>query len=225
VRLPDPPLLLVTDRAQTRYPLLDVVAASCAAGCRWISLREKNLPAANQIELARALRQVTGRHAARLTLHGSPATAHNAGADGVHLAAGGDVVAARKLLGADALIGLSVHAAGEVADLNAGIVDYVIAGPVYPTASKPGYGPVLGANELAQIVRATPVPVIAIGGVTPENIMPLVMVGAAGIAVMGSVMRAENPGQAVTALLAALAAARASASPIGGDALVRHPHA
>jgi thiamine-phosphate pyrophosphorylase len=225
VRLPDPPLLVVTDRAQARYPLLDVVAASCAAGCRWISLREKNLPAAKQIELAHTLRQVTRKYAARLTLHGSPALARAAGVDGVHLAAGGDVMAARKLLGADALIGLSVHAADEVADRNSGIVDYVIAGPVHPTASKPGYGPALGVEELGRIVRATRVPVIAIGGVTPDNITALVMAGAAGIAVMGGVMRADTPGEEVSALAAALTTARGSAAAIGGDPLIGHPKA
>ena len=72
--------------------------------------------------------------------------------------------------------------------------------------SKPGYGPALGPQGLTLIAKACPVPVIAIGGVTFENIPDCLVAGAAGIAVMGGVMRAENPGDAVAQLIAALGA-------------------
>ncbi len=89
--------------------------------------------------------------------------------DGVHLAAGSDANEARRLLGKDALIGLSIHGAEEARAVDARSVDYVIAGPVFETASKPGYGPALGPDGLALIAKASPVPVIAIGGIDPEN--------------------------------------------------------
>ena len=90
MNLPDPPLLLVTDRRQAGRPLAEVIAPACAAGCRWISVREKDLPAAEQVALARGLLPIARRWGARVTLHGTAEMARAAGVDGVHLAAGSD---------------------------------------------------------------------------------------------------------------------------------------
>ena len=73
--LPDPPLLVITDREQAAKPLPDMLDAVFAAGCRWASLREKDLPAAAQIALAKILLPVARIWQARLTLHGDPAIA------------------------------------------------------------------------------------------------------------------------------------------------------
>jgi thiamine-phosphate pyrophosphorylase len=143
------------------------------------------------------------RFGARLTLHGDPALA--LGLDGVHLPAGADAAAARAALGRDALIGISIHAAAE-AQRHDRTVDYAVLGPVYATASKPGYGPVLGPEGVRQIARGAPVPIIAIGGITPQRIADVMSAGAAGVAVMGSVMRSQDPAAEVGALLAALRA-------------------
>jgi thiamine-phosphate pyrophosphorylase len=78
----------VTDRRQARHPLTGVVAAALAAGCRWVSLGEKDLPADEQILLARALMPMVHAQAAKLMLHGEASVARAAGADGVHLASG-----------------------------------------------------------------------------------------------------------------------------------------
>jgi thiamine-phosphate pyrophosphorylase len=204
VRLPVPPLLLVTDRSQALLPLADIVARACAGGCRWVSLREKDLPADEQIALARSLVPIAQRYGARLTLHGAADLARTAGLAGVHLAAAGDAAAARKILGPQALVGISIHSAAEAGLLDPRVVDYAIAGPAYLTASKPGYGPALGPDGLAGICRAAPVPVIAIGGIETENVGDVITAGAAGIAVMGSVMRAADPGRVIEDLLAAL---------------------
>ena len=162
--IPQPPLLLVTDRAQARLPLDDIVARACAAGCRWVSVREKDLPADEQIALARRLAPIAQRFGARLTLHGDAAQARAAGLSGVHLSAAGDAAAARATLGLHALVGISIHDAEEARALDPAVVDYAVAGPAYLTASKPGYGPALGPDGLAAICPATPVPVVAIGG-------------------------------------------------------------
>lgn len=202
--LPHPPLLLITDRQQSRRPLVDVVAASLDAGCRWISVREKDLGETEQIALIEALRPFARRHDARLTLHGTAALALRAGTDGVHLSSGSDVEAARAMLGPGALIGVSIHHADELPEVVG--ADCVIAGPAYATASKPGYGPALAPAGIVGFVRG--IPVIAIGGIAPANVAPLRLVGAAGIAVMGGVMRADDPGGEVRAMIAALANVR-----------------
>jgi thiamine-phosphate pyrophosphorylase len=141
---------------------------------------------------------------ARLTVHGGVPTAVASGADGVHLAAGGDVIGARTALGPGARVGLSIHSVAEVRALDPNFVDYAIVGPVFETASKPGYGPALGPEGIRAIAAASRVPVIAIGGITPERVAEVMAAGAAAIAVMGSVMRARDPGEEVRALLATL---------------------
>jgi thiamine-phosphate pyrophosphorylase len=204
MRLPQPPLLIVTDRRQATQPLDAIVHAACAAGCRWVSLREKDLPASEQVALFVHLRPIAHASGAVLTLHGDAALAHLAQADGVHLPAGADTAAARAALGSEALIGISLHSANEAARMDPH--DYAIAGPAYETASKPGYGPALGAAGMAAICAVSRVPVIAIGGIGPENITDLLRAGAAGIAVMGAVMRSPEPGREAQRLLAALEA-------------------
>lgn len=202
MRLPEPPLLLVTDRRQARGNILDKAAAAFAAGCRWVSLREKDLPQAEQGELLRTLLVRARPFQAKVTLHGDPKIARDAGADGVHLASGSDATAARRVVGKDALVGLSIHNADEARKVDPAVVDYAIAGPVFETASKPGYGPALALEGLALIVKASPVPVIAIGGIASETLSNCLSAGAMGVAVMGSVMRAEDPGKEIENLLA-----------------------
>jgi thiamine-phosphate pyrophosphorylase len=204
VRLPSPLLLLVTDRQQARLPLEEVVERACAGGCRWVSLREKDLPAGAQVALARRLRPIAQRYGARLTLHGDAELARMAGLDGVHLPAQADAAAARAALGPRALVGISIHGAAEARALDPSVVDYAVAGPAYPTASKPGYGPALGPNGLTAICRAAPVPIVAIGGIEADNAATVMAAGAGGIAVMGSVMRGADPRNLIEALLAAL---------------------
>ncbi len=203
MRLPEPPFLLVTDRRQARGDILDIATAAFEAGCRWVSLREKDLPQAEQNELLRALLVCARPFQAKVTLHGDPKLARDAGADGVHLAAGSDTAAARQVVGKDALVGLSIHKADAARRVDPAVVDYVIAGPVFETTSKPGYGPALGPEGLVLIAEASPVPVIAIGGVTFETLSDCLSAGAMGVAVMGGVMRAGDPGKEIGNLLAA----------------------
>ena len=204
MRVPDPPLLIVTDRRQARRPLPDVVAAALKAGCRWISVREKDLPADEQVLLARSLISITRRQGAKLTVHGDATLAAAAGADGVHLPAGSDPAAARALLGRQKLIGVSIHTVTEAENIDPSSVDYVLAGPAFETASKPGYGPELGRKGLAAIARATSVPVLAIGGINTARVADLIAGGAAGVGVMGSVMRSADPERETSALVSTL---------------------
>ena len=116
---------------------------------------------------------------------------------------------ARQLLGSGALIGVSIHNAAEAEMLDPATVDYAIAGPAYATASKPGYGPFLGPRGIAGICRAIALPIIAIGGITAARIPEILHSDAVGVAVMGGVMRAEDPGEETKRLLAAMAQPRA----------------
>jgi thiamine-phosphate pyrophosphorylase len=204
VKLPVPPLLLVTDRRQARRPLAEIVGQALDTGCRWISLREKDLPDDEQVPLARSLLPMTRRHGALLMIHGEATLAKLAGTDGVHLPAGSDSAVARAALGADKLIGVSIHSVSEVEALDPAVVDYALAGPAFETESKPGYGPEIGRKGLAEMARAARVPLLAIGGINTVRVAEVIATGCTGVAVMGGVMRAADPASHVSALLATL---------------------
>ncbi|WP_210324202.1 thiamine phosphate synthase [Azorhizobium oxalatiphilum] len=200
--LPSPPILLITDRAQARGDLASILDAAFGAGLRWASVREKDLPEAEQLALVRRLLPIARTHGARLTLHGTPALAAEAGVDGVHLASGSDAREARALLGPGALVGLSIHSEAEVRAAPPE-ANYLIAAPAFATASKPGYGPALGHDGLARFARSTLLPVLALGGIDAEAMRICHKSGVSGVAVMGGVMRAADPAAEARGLLAA----------------------
>ncbi|HKC33861.1 MAG TPA: thiamine phosphate synthase, partial [Xanthobacteraceae bacterium] len=143
------------------------------------------------------------RHGAFLSIGGDLDLAVELAADSVHLGAGASVAAARRKLGPSALIGISAHGEADIAAAQAAGADYATLSPIYPTQSKPGYGPALGVAAITQAARS-PLPVLALGGVTAERAPACMRAGAAGIAVMGEVMRAAarpgGVGEAVQAL-------------------------
>ena len=211
-KVPQPPLLLVTDRRQALRPLQAVVAAAVGAGCRWVSVREKDFPADEQILLARSLLPLVRAQGGKLMLHGAASLARDAGIDGVHLPAGRDAAAARALVGPEKILGVSIHTVTEAEQIDPACVDYALAGPAFETPSKPGYGPEIGRKGLADIARACRVPVLAIGGINAGRIAEVVARGAGGVAVMGGVMRAADPAQETRSLLASLNGALAMRS-------------
>jgi thiamine-phosphate pyrophosphorylase len=200
VRLPVPPLLVISDRRQARRPLEELAEAVFAGGCHWFSLREKDLPPAERRALLGALVALGHRWGATVTVHDDIDAAAMADADGVHLPSGGSPEAARLRL-PGALIGASAHSAEEASTLLSAGADYVTVSPVFVTASKPGYGPALGLDGLAHVVARAAGPVIALGGVTAANAASCRAAGAHGIAVMGEVTRAADPRAAVKAIL------------------------
>jgi thiamine-phosphate pyrophosphorylase len=202
-RLPIPPLLVISDRSQAGRPIAEVAAAAFAGGCRWFSLREKDLPAAERRSLLAELVALGRPRGAIVMAHDDLDAVLATGAGGVHLPSGGDPAAARARL-PRALIGASAHGAAEAAALIAAGADYVTVSPVFLTASKPGYGPALGLDGLAEAVAAARGPVLALAGITPANAGACLGSGAAGIAVMGEIMRAADPEAAVRALLRAI---------------------
>jgi len=181
-------LLLVTDRHQAAVALDEIVAQAAAAGVRWIWLRDRDLPATERRELAERLLALARPRGVRLSIGGDVALAAEIAADGVHLPAGAPIAAVRARLGAHALIGVSAHHDADVAAAAAAGADYATLSPIFATASKPGYGPALGVAALSR-AAAHGLPVLALGGVTAERADECLRAGAAGIAVMGEVMR------------------------------------
>jgi thiamine-phosphate pyrophosphorylase len=212
VRLPEPPLLVITDRRQARRPLEEVAEAVFAAGGRWLSLREKDLDAAARAALLARLVALGRRYGARVTVHEDVAAALAAGAAGVHLPAGVSPEGPRRALGPGALIGGSAHGAEELAALAAAGADYATLSPVFPSASKPGYGPALGLERFARAAAAAPLPVLALGGLSAQTLAGAIAAGAAGAAVMGGVMATDSPGAVMAGLIKTLEVALAARS-------------
>jgi thiamine-phosphate pyrophosphorylase len=204
-------LLVITDRKAAIRPLDEVVGATLRGGCRWLSLREKDLGHEERLALLGRVMALARPFDATISVHGDIEAAAAVGAD-VHLPAGGSPRQARARLGRDALIGLSVHRASEAATADPA-ADYVSLSPIFASTSKPGYGPVLGAQGLADAVAGSSVPVVALGGVTADTLGPCLAAGAAAVAVMGAVMTAADPEAATAGLVRALEYARGAVAP------------
>ncbi len=206
--LPQPALLLITDRRQATRPLDWVVAAALEGGIRWISLREKDLDPEARFDLLRRLQRLTTAAGAVLMVHDDVDAARRLGLDGVHLPESGDAAQARVLL-PEALIGQSWHGDPGAAMIRDPTLDYLSLSPIFLTESKPGYGPALGPEGLQHAAILTKKPLIGLGGIDADKIAACRRAGAAGVAVMGEIMRAGDPSRAAAALVARLIASSA----------------
>ncbi len=190
--IPDPPLMLVTDRKQARHPLSFIIEEACRAGCRWISIREKDLGFAELEALYYELLPITQKWNALLSVHTSAVVARKLDVQALHLAAHEDGYAARKLMGANCLIGQSCHTAEECSALDTRYLDYGMLGPLFPTNSKPGYEAQFFWNDIHTLTNKTVLPLIGIGGIQAETVYEVKKTGLYGIAVMGKAMRTHN---------------------------------
>lgn len=200
--LPQPPVLVISERHQTRQPLEQVAESVFASGGRWLLVREKDLAPAAALALVQRILAIARPFGVSVMISGDVATIKATGAAGVHLPDGSDVAAARAMLGAGPLIGYSAHDTRGASAAAAAGADYVTLSPIFASASKPGYGPALGLGNLRAVTASLPVPVLALGGVTVETVADCLDAGATGIAVMGAVMGAADPGAATAALIA-----------------------
>jgi len=210
VSVPNPPLLLITDRRLSRRPLEETVARALEAGCRWVSLREKDLLPEARLALLRRLLALGRPFGAVIGVHEDIAAALAAAAAAVHLPATADPAAIRARLPAGMLLGASAHDAAELARAASAGADYATLSPIFPSASKPGYGPALGGEALARLATGVSIPVLALGGIDRARIAACIDAGAAGVAVMGGVMGADDPGGVMAGLIKTLGAALAA---------------
>ena len=192
-------LLVITNRHQARHSIAAIAQEVGQGGGRWLLLRDKDLEPRERRDLAARLAEIARRYGMHLSVSRDVALAAEYGAS-VHLQSAAAVGAARQRLGPGALVGVSAHSFDDVAAAAAAGADYVTLSPIFLTASKPGYGPALG---VAAIRRAADlgISVIALGGVTTGLVRPCIDAGAAGVAVMGEIMRSDEPGRIVNEFL------------------------
>jgi thiamine-phosphate pyrophosphorylase len=215
---PAPRLYIVTDRQLTGgRPLVDVVAAAlrgttgCPPGTVAVQLREKDLPLAALLPLARALRAVTAAAGASLYINDRADVAVAVGADGVHLS-GVSLTPADAARAAPGLaLAVSAHAAADVAAARAteAPIAFALFGPVNDTPAKRRYGPPVGVAALreaahseavrCEAVHRAPLPLLAIGGITVDDVPAMRRAGAHGVACIRALMAAPDPEQSAWA--------------------------
>jgi len=194
-------LCLVTDRTGTRdRDLVEVVAACLAAGLPAVEVREKDLPVTEVAALCRRIRAL--RPAPFLIVNDRVDVALAVGAHGVqrtHASLAVDelrVVADKRVR-----VGASVHSLKDASDAAAHGADWLFFGPVYDTPSKRRYGAPQGLAALERVASAVNIPVVAIGGITPDRVADVRRAGARGVAVISAILFADDPGAATKRFL------------------------
>jgi thiamine-phosphate pyrophosphorylase len=188
----------------------EIVEAALRAGVRVVQVREKEGSARRAVEVALNLRELTRRYGALLLVNDRIDIAIAAGADGIHVGQEDlPVDLARRLLGDDALVGLSITEADQLAGRDAAQADYLGVGAVFPTGSK-GDATLTGLPLLAAARAATQAPIVAIGGIDAGNAGLAIAAGADGVAVIGAIAAAADPADAAEVLSAAVVAAKAA---------------
>ena len=193
-------LYVITNRHQcASTPLVEVVSELLDAGVTAIQLREKDLDDTELLQLAQPIAELCRNYEAKLFINTSTRVAREVGAAGVHLPANAENVGGvcnpdpvGGVCNPDAdenlYVGCSVHSLDAAQRREAEGADFVTYSPIYPTASKPGYGPVVGIEGLAKIVKNVRLPVFALGGITPARVAECLAAGAFGVAVMSGIM-------------------------------------
>lgn len=205
---------------ERHFPLLNVIVGGplCAdqdyssltrklikAGTRLIQFREKSGDTRDLIETARIICSVCHEEGALFVVNDRVDIAMACGADGVHLGQGDmDLITARSMMGPEKIIGISAGNVEEAIAAQAKKADYIGVGPAYHTDSKdcnvlPG-----GPQLIKEIADQVDIPILAIGGVTPENTQPLLAAGALGVSVISAVLASSCPEKEVARFIEVL---------------------
>jgi thiamine-phosphate pyrophosphorylase len=196
-------LYVVTDARRRQGDLARFVDAILGAGVDIVQLREKDAEAGDLLRWGEVFREAALRHDALFTVNDRPTVALALGADGVHVGQNDLPPAwARRVLGPEAIVGLSCHSAADHAAAPAE-ADYLTAGPVHATPTKPGR-PGTGLDLVRSAAATVSRPWFAIGGIDMTNVHEVLEAGATRIVVVRAVTEADDPGAAVRALRQAL---------------------
>lgn len=175
------------------------VEAALRGDCRWVQLRMKGATASEIIAVGHAVAELCRTYDATFILDDHPELVAVVGADGVHLGRGDMSIAnARSILGVGYIIGATANTAADLREAAHAGADYIGLGPLRFTTTKKNLSPTLGYEGYRAILgqcraEGIDLPVVAIGGIEPTDIAPLVAAGADGVAVSGAIANADNP--------------------------------
>jgi thiamine-phosphate pyrophosphorylase len=174
-----------------------------------VQLRDKAASDEALLCQGRLLKRALAGTGARLIVNDRVEVAAAIGADGVHVGQSDAAAAeARRLLGADAIVGLSIQSVEQARVLDPEVVDYVGIGPVFATSTKPDHATPLGFDGLARVCAASALPAVAIGGLSVEHVEAVFAAGARGLAVVSAICAAPDPESAARAIAEATAVSR-----------------
>jgi thiamine-phosphate pyrophosphorylase len=206
----DPRLYVILDRGAARgRDLVELLEAVIAGGCRMVQLREKEWASGRLLPLAERLRARCRAAGVTFIVNDRVDLALVVEADGVHL--GQDDLpprSARPLLRPGMILGVSTHSVEQARAAQAAGADYVAVGSMFPTATKSDFQ-LVGPDLLRKLRSEIRVPLIGIGGITPDNAAEVIRAGADGVAVISAVCAAADPTAATRHFLGAIATARA----------------
>jgi thiamine-phosphate pyrophosphorylase len=183
-------LCFITDRTYCDLPLYDMINSVLNAGVRWIQYREKALSRQKIYENALNLRKLTRPFGATLIINDYADIALAVGADGVHL--GQDdlpLKEARKIMGTR-IVGISTHDLAQAKEAESCGADYIGFGPVFHTSTKDAGAP-KGVDNIRMIKENVSIPLVAIGGINPDNVASVMSAGADAVAVATAICRGE----------------------------------
>jgi thiamine-phosphate pyrophosphorylase len=205
----DSSLYVVLDRTAARgRDLVELLALALAGGSRMIQLREKEWPSGRLLPLAEKLRAACAAAGATFIVNDRVDLALAVGADGVHL--GQDDLparAARPLLRPGMILGISTHSVEQARTAQADGADYVAVGSMFATTSKADFQ-LVGPDLMRKLRGEIRVPLVGIGGITPDNVSEVIQAGADGVAVISAVCAAPDPKAAAARFLTQIRAAR-----------------
>lgn len=190
-----------------RYSYLDSVRIALEGGCKWIQLRMKEATPETIIPVAEEAMCLCRKHGATFIIDDHVELVKQIGADGVHLGKNDIPIAeARKLLGHNFIIGGTANSFEDVQKHHEDGADYIGCGPFRFTTTKKNLSPVLGLEGYQRIVSQMKeaginLPLVAIGGITRDDLPSLIQTGITGIALSGSILRAENPIQEMKTII------------------------
>ena len=188
-------LYLITDNNQDGK-LLTKVKAALTGGAKTVQYRAKDILPDERREMAENLKNLCSEYEARLIINDLPELAHDIDADGVHLGQEDmSIIQARQILGHQKLIGVSTHSVDEALKAEAHGADYIAIGSIFPTGSKDDTS-LVGLKTLSKVRKAVRIPVVAIGGITPDGAFEALEAGADAIAVISGIMADADPARA-----------------------------
>ena len=186
-------LYLVTNRYQDSLEsFLEKIETACRSGVTIVQLREKNLTTNQYYQLAKQVKEITDAYQVPLIIDDRLDVCLAVDAAGLHI--GDDelpVSVARQVLGPDKILGVTAKTVKRALEAEEGGADYLGTGAIFPTTTKEN-APITLISTLKTICQAVAIPVVAIGGLTSENIDQLIGTGIAGVAVVRDLMQAED---------------------------------
>lgn len=182
-----------------KYSIAEEVQMALEGGCRWIQLRMKGASDEEVMETAAQLIEMCRENNAFLIVDDRVNVVNELKVSGVHLGKEDmDPIEAREVLGPDAIIGVTANTAADIIKYKGKDIDYIGLGPFRHTTTKEKLAPILGLEGYREIVKdvreaGIEFPIVAIGGITLEDVEPLMKTGVNGIAVSGAIINAEDP--------------------------------